>query len=99
MTEYLCKDCIHSRCSKIYTFFHYIIEFKAPGSYSYRCAKSPSGEKITFNPVTGNEKVKVEMERCETMRRSFVGEDRCGPEAKYWTPKKKKDLFKMLTKD
>lgn len=97
MSEFLCKTCIHSRCSKVATVFSYLFSWHAPDSCWYKCSKSANGGKIIDDPVVGPVKIKADYDYCAVAR--LAGKDKCGPDAKYWAPKKKKDLFKMLTRD
>jgi hypothetical protein len=71
------------------------MEWKGPESHWYKCAKSFSPAHEISHPVVGTQKVKAKMDYCEVYR----NHGKCGPDAKYWAPKKKKDLFKMLTKE
>lgn len=94
MAQYLCKDCIHSHMDfmdKVFTLGGRV----GTSSTNYKCSKFPKKETIVNNLVTGPEKRKAELPFCEIVRNH--GE--CGKNAKYWSPKHKKDLFKMLTKD
>lgn len=91
----LCKDCVHSRISAFDKYGSYIFEFRAPRAHSYKCAKTFSPPKDIINPVTGPDKKKADMAYCATERNH--GE--CGPTAKHWVPKHKKDLFKYLAKE
>jgi hypothetical protein len=91
----LCKDCIHSRISTWAKYSSYVFELKAPKSHWYKCAKTLAPAHEIVDPVTGHEKIKAKMTYCEIERKH--GD--CGPTAKSWTPKHKKDLFKALTKD
>lgn len=94
MSMYLCKDCKHSRMlmiDKIFTLGGRVGVIDA----NYKCAKFPQEATIVENMVTGPQKVKPKLPYCEIVRRH--GE--CGQNAKYWAPKNKKDLFKMLTKE
>jgi hypothetical protein len=93
-TVYLCKDCIHARIN-LFAYCSYIFELRPPQSHWYKCAKTLKDEYDTIDPVTGPERIKAKMTYCESERKH--GD--CGPDAKYWTPKHKKDLFKMLTKE
>lgn len=95
MTDYLCKDCIHSRISTFGKYGSYFFEWSPPKGHWYKCAKTVSQEKKEIDPVTGPKKIKSTMQYCDIERKH--GE--CGMNARYWAPKKKKDLFKMLTKD
>jgi hypothetical protein len=62
---------------------------------NYKCSKFPKEETIVENMVIGPKKVEARLPYCEIVRRH--GE--CGQNARYWQPKKKKDLFKMLLKE
>jgi hypothetical protein len=95
MTDYHCKDCIHSRISTFDKYGSYIFEFRAPRGHSYRCAKTAEPEKKIIDPVIGPTKIKAKLNYCDSERKH--GD--CGMDAKFWSPKKKKDLFKMLTKE
>lgn len=94
-TVLLCKDCVHSSISPFWKYGSYIFEFGPPKSHMYKCSKTLRPEHEIVDPVVGKEKVKAKMDYCETQRKH--GE--CGPSGKHWTPKHKKDLFKMLTKE
>jgi hypothetical protein len=97
MTDYLCKDCIHSRVSKFAKICSYILEWSEPKSHWYKCSKTYKNKKVIKDPVVGSTEIKGTMEYCTVAR--LAGTNKCGPDAKYWAPKKKKDLFKMLTKE
>jgi hypothetical protein len=91
---YLCKDCKHSTMlmiDRILTFNGLVCVSGA----DHRCARFPQEATIVENMVTGPEKIKAKLPYCEIVRRHGA----CGQNAKYWAPKKKKDLFKMLTKE
>lgn len=90
----LCKDCIHSRMSvidKIFTLGGKI----GVSDINYKCSKLKEPAKVIQDMVLGPKKIKAKLPFCDLTRRH--GD--CGPTAKYWAPKRKKDLFKMLTKD
>ena len=91
---YLCKDCIHSRITP-FAYLSYIFELAPPKSHWYKCTKTYKDEHKMIDPVTGPQHVKPELSYCEVERKH--GD--CGPTAKNWAPKHKKDLFKMLTKE
>ena len=91
---YLCKDCIHSHISP-FAYLSYIFELKEPQSHWYKCSKTFKDEHEVADPVIGPKNVKPELSYCEIERKY----GNCGPDAKNWVPKKKKDLFKMLTKE
>lgn len=90
----LCKDCKFSKMNlfnKITTLGGLV----GAKGYMYQCAKTFKPAKDIIDPVTGPEIKKSEMSYCESERKH--GD--CGPTAKHWVPKHKKDLFKMLTKE
>lgn len=94
MTDYLCKDCKHSKMDlldKIFTLGGRV----GVDDVIYNCSKFPKKEIIVESMVIGPKKIKAKLPYCESVR--LNGE--CGPNAKHWAPKKKKDLFKMLTKE
>lgn len=95
-TEYLCKDCKHSYINPLAKIGSYMIEFKKPAALWYSCTRSPTPARERFNPVTGPSVMKKIVPFCELEREHGRS---CGPEGKHWTPKRKKDLFKMLTKE
>ena len=62
----------------------------------YSCKKDAEHKEASFNPVTGRKvEPKIKYEWCSVAR--LKGSE-CGPEAKYWAPKHKKDLFRALIK-
>jgi hypothetical protein len=89
-----CKDCKHCTMlfiDKIFTFGGRV----GVHDVNYKCSKFPESAKVVENMVLGPCKVKAKLPYCEIVRRH--GE--CGQDGKHWTPKHKKDLFKMLTKE
>ena len=91
---YLCKDCKFSKMSVLNTITMLGGRVGAQ-NFMYKCTKTFKPGRDIIDPVTGPEFVKPELSYCESERKH--GE--CGPTAKNWAPKKKKDLFKMLTKE
>lgn len=94
-SEYLCKDCKHSFLSlpeKLVTLNGRVNVTK----YSYKCRKSYVEQSVEYDPVIGGEVIKPEYQKCVWARRKDSG---CGPDANFWQPKHKKDLFKMLKKE
>ena len=88
----LCKDCKHSFRA---TLGAYLL-----GSYGYRCRLAYVPEQIKENRVTGPEKQEAFYTRCEA-ERLHVGlrDEHCGREAVHWTPRKPKDIFKLIQKE
>ena len=90
----LCKDCKFSTlglANNIMTLGG-LVGAKA---FMYKCTKTFVPEKELVDPVVGITKEESKMSYCETERKHGL----CGPTAKHWVPKHKKDLFKMLTKE
>lgn len=90
----LCKDCKFSSIGPANTVLTLggLVGVK---DFMYKCKKSITPARDIIDPVTGPTKIKAEISHCSFERKH--GE--CGPTAKHWTPKHKKDLFKMLTKE
>jgi hypothetical protein len=93
-TVLLCKDCKFSKMSFGNTIFT-LGGLVGTKGFMYKCSKTfkPAHDELDF--VTGPERIGANMSYCEVERKH--GD--CGPTGKYWTPKYKKDLFKMLTKE
>lgn len=90
MSEYLCKDCKHSfRTVKL------VLAHGFNSQYSRLCRLSYKEAHIEKNPVVGDVHHKAEYENCSSYR---IRSADCGPDAKFWQPKGKKDLFKFITK-
>jgi len=91
---YLCKDCKHSRMD-IFSYITSLGGRVGAKDYMFKCSNTFKPAKEIVNPVIGVEKIKAEMTYCDHERKNGM----CGPTARYWKPKHKKDLFKMLTKE
>lgn len=92
-SEYLCKDCVNSfvpLSDWALTLMGFSI---VPAYMYYKCKRRGQVEEIDYNPVTGSKKLPPEYKTCRE-ERGLSGE--CGRDAKYWTPKHKQDLFKLL---
>ena len=87
--DLLCKDCVHGFIP--WTDFPSVYLFNT--RHFYKCKKSSRTEITDFNPVTGYTIKKADYKNCWEERTT---EGNCGPDAKYWAPKHKKDLFKLL---
>jgi hypothetical protein len=87
--DMLCKDCKHAFLPwhdlPNWLFFR--------NQYWYKCRRSGKTIEVEFNPVTGSKSLPADYKSCY-QERGFLGD--CGKEAKYWSPKHKKDLFKLL---
>ena len=87
----LCKDCKHA-----FIPWHDFLSSKlTPGHHWYKCKKSGKKVEVDFNPVTGGRTLPADYKSCY-QERGYSGE--CGREGKYWSPKYKHDLFKLLKK-
>jgi hypothetical protein len=74
----LCKDCKHAK-------------WRPWHAISYRCHRDVVPEVIKIDYVTGPIITKKHYDSCFAQR--FNGDDKCGPEGKFWEPKHKKHLF------
>jgi hypothetical protein len=93
-TNYLCKDCKYS----VITLRDQILWAFNDSEHRYSCKKSAEEQEPKINLVTGKlTKKKTTYELCSVARLDAKGSE-CGPEAKYWAPKHKKDLFRALIK-
>ena len=89
-----CKDCKHSTMlmvDRIFTLNGLVGVYDT----NYKCSKFPEATKVIDDIVLGPIKVKATLPYCNIARRH----GQCGLDGKYWQPKRKKDLFKMLTKE
>lgn len=91
----LCKDCVHSRMNILDKIFTLNGRLGSSNDVLYKCSKFPKESSVVTNLVTGPEKVKANLPYCSLTR----SHGPCGATAKHWSPKRKKDLFKMLTKE
>lgn len=93
-TVLLCRDCKFSKLgtANIIMTLGGLVGVK---DYMYKCSKAVTPAREIIDPVTGPTKIKAEVSYCSVERKH--GD--CGPTAKNWIPKHKKDLFKMLTKE
>ena len=91
-SKLLCKDCKHSFVPWHAKLFNLISTSK----YHYYCRKSATASQVIFDPVTGPEKKSKEYKMCVNLRQR-LNENFCGPEGSAWEPKRKRDLFLMLT--
>ena len=95
---YLCKDCKFSRLD----LFNTIITLGGrvgAKSFMYKCSNAIKPAHELLDPVKGVERIKATMPFCSIERNQDMQNTRCGPTGKHWVPKRKKDLFKALTKD
>lgn len=87
--DMLCKDCIHA----FIPWYDYPSKLLTPGQQWYKCRRSGKQSVVDFNPVTGGKTLPPDYKNCYS-ERGYSGE--CGKDAKYWSPKHKHDLFKLL---
>lgn len=81
MEQVLCKDCKHAKWRPWYIL-------------SYRCMKVLMPEVVKTDLVTGPKVTPAHYESCFSQR--FDGEGKCGKVGKFWEPKNKKGLFKLI---
>ena len=91
--DLICKDCVHS-----FVPFKDLPNYWINGHYWLRCKNTAEMDESKFSPVVGYRDKKPIYQRCCNERDGFTY-TKCGPEAKFWSPKKKKDLFKLLARD
>ena len=91
---YLCKDCKFSKMSIANNVFT-LGGLVGTKGFMYKCTRTFRPARDIIDPIIGPDRIKAEISYCELERRH--GD--CGPTAKNWKPKNKKDLFKALTKD
>jgi len=84
MSELLCKECKHSR-------------WRPWHALTYRCYKTLVPAKVRADVVTGPVVEPAYYDSCFGQR--FDGENRCGKAGKFWEPKNKKGLFKLIKKE
>lgn len=93
-TNYLCKDCKYS----VITLRDQLIWAFHDSEHRYRCKKTIEEHEPKINLVTGKRiESNKKYELCSVARLNIKSSE-CGPEAKYWAPKNKKDLFRALSK-
>lgn len=84
MSDLLCKECKHAKWRPWYPL-------------SYRCHRTLIPAVTKFDPVTGPVTTPAHYDACFSQR--FNGDDRCGKEGKFWEPKNKNGLFKLIKKE
>lgn len=94
--QLLCKDCKHS-----FQLWYDRLLMANP-SYTLRCRLSYREEVIEKNWVTGHKVKPPEYELCSSARYKYVSEDKdvnCSEQARFWAPKHRRDLFKLIAKE
>jgi hypothetical protein len=95
MSDLLCKDCKHSFQN------WYERAVFADLRYTLRCRLSYKTEVIEKNYVVGHKMKKPEYELCSSARYSYLSKEKdvnCGEQGRFWEPKHKKGLFKLIAK-
>lgn len=91
----LCKDCKHS--------FRKWGDWFVPEKYSLKCRLAYREEKVEVDPVIGKQITPAHYENCNTSRLDYLSkhndEEGCGKQGRFWQPKHKKDLFKLIKKE
>ena len=91
---YLCKDCKFSKMSIANNIFT-LGGLVGTKGFMYKCTRTSKPARDIIDPIVGIARIKADISYCELERKH--GD--CGPTAKNWSAKHKKDLFKMLTKE
>lgn len=94
--QLLCKDCKHS----FQTWYDRLS--MANPSYTLRCRLSYKEEVVEKNWVVGHKVKPPEYERCSLARYKYSSPERdinCSEEGRFWEPKHKRDLFKLIAKE
>jgi len=88
--QYLaCVDCVYSRCgSPVNTFLARLTDAK----HGWQCRLVPVPG--NFNRVTGTQEPD-QYQMCSVERGTYGG---CGIDARHWTPRRRRDLFKLLSR-
>lgn len=63
-----------------------------------KCARTKTVE-TKFDPVTGKNLTKSDINYCSIERGDYSFSDRCGPEGIHWFPRKKEGLFTLMKKE
>lgn len=92
MSEYLCKDCKHS-----FRPIGRILAFGFNSPHTFMCRKSYTEDHYEPDKVLGKKFVKGGYDPCTLARLTY--DDRCGDKARWWQPKEKRDLFKLIVKE
>jgi hypothetical protein len=90
----LCKDCKFSKMNLIDRVFTLNGKVGVIG-VMYKCVKTLKPSHDIIDPIVGPKRVKAELSFCEIEREY----GNCGLSARNWQPRKKKDLFKLLTRE
>lgn len=86
----LCKDCKHS-------FIPWADRFSLLETrYTMRCRLDYKEEEVDKNFVTGHKPKPAHYARCSMARLSLSSVDTCGEQGKFWQPKDKRDLFRLI---
>ena len=94
--DLLCKDCRHS----FQTWSDRLLMTNP--RHSLRCRLSYQTELVEKNWVTGHRVKPPEYELCSSARYQYLSKDKdvnCGEQARFWEPKHKTGLFKLIAKE
>lgn len=86
----LCKDCKHSFVP--WTDMFSLMDTR----YTMRCRLAYKEQEIDKDFVTGHKPKPAHYERCGMARLTNSKETSCGEQGKFWQPKNKRDLFKLI---
>lgn len=93
LNDLLCKDCKHS-----FRRWQDVISL-VDKRYSLRCKLTYKEEAVQKNYVTGHEINPAHYEKCALARLNYSSKGEngsCGEEGRWWQPKNKRDLFKLI---
>jgi hypothetical protein len=90
-----CKDCKHS--TRGLALNERIGSWASDPSGKFLKCQHSLKKEVMYNPVNGHTVIKQELDYCSTQRK-FDHDDLCGTNGRYWVPKHKKDLFKLMTR-
>lgn len=91
--EYPCIECVF--CKR--DFISYVVRTGKSSETDYRCRREIFNEG-SYDPVFGIKPKTTKIDRLCIYERDDINERSCGKYGKYWKPKKKKNLFKLLKK-
>lgn len=105
-SPFLCKDCKYSYIPWLLYLPHLFDKMltTSVGSWNYKCSKLSTSRTVQ-DPVVGPVMIKEKTVSCREARNTYLdgffdenGQkiEACGPDGKYWAPKYKHDLFKIM---
>jgi len=91
----LCTECKYS--------FRNWSDFIIPKRYALKCRLAFREEKVEIDPVIGRKVTPAYYEGCNLARMDHLGkhndQEGCGKDGKFWQPKHKSGLFKLIKKE